>query len=155
MAAWTDAQNAYGRSVLDGLLGRAELAARIRALQAVGYQGKVMRRGERLFYRRLEAGQQQSSLMVAEGEGAPRVLLDPAAVDPSGLTTLAWFEPSPDGSVVAFGLFKAGDENSTLDLVETATGTWRADEIAGKVREVEWLPDGSEFLYHQSAAPST
>ncbi len=151
VAAWTDAQNAYGRSVLDALPGRAELAARIRALEAVGYQGNVMRRGERLFYRRLEAGQQQASLMVAEGEGAPRVLLDPAAVDPSGLTTLAWYEPSPDGSVVAFGLFKGGDENATLDLVETATGTWRADEITGKVREVEWLPDGSGFLYNQLA----
>ena len=151
MAAWTDAQNAYGRSVLDGLPGRRELTARIQALQGAGGRGNVMQRGDRLFYRQREAGQQQGVLMVAEKDGAPRVLLDPAAVDPSGLTTLAWYEPSPDGSVVAFGLFKAGDENATLDLVETATGTWRADEITGKVREVDWLPDGSGFLYNQLA----
>ena len=66
-------------------------------------------------------------------------------------TTLAWYEPSPDGRLVAFGLFKAGDENATLYLVETGTGTWRADEITGKVREVDWLPDGSGFLYNQLA----
>jgi prolyl oligopeptidase len=151
VAAWTDAQNAYGRSVLDALPGRAELTARLNALQGEGGQGDLRVRGDLLFYRRREAGQQQGVLMVAGKEDAPRVLLDPASVDPSGLTTLAWYEPSPDGSLVAFGLFKAGDENATLDLVETATGTWRADEITGKVREVDWLPDGSGFLYNQLA----
>jgi len=151
VAAWTDAQNAYGRSVLDRLPGRKELEARIRALGSGGFQGNVRRRGERLFYERVEVSQQQPVLLVAKGGGKPRVLLDPVAFDPSGLTTLDWYEPSPDGRLVACGLFKAGDENATLYLLATDSGTWLADEIANKVREVEWLPDGSGFLYNHLA----
>jgi prolyl oligopeptidase len=48
VAAWTDAQNAYGRSVLDRLPGRKELEARIRAQGSGGFQGNVTRRGDRL-----------------------------------------------------------------------------------------------------------
>jgi prolyl oligopeptidase len=151
VAAWTDAQNAYGRSVLDRLPGRKEIEARVRALGSGGFQGNVRRRGDLLFYERIEGNQQQPVLLVSKGGGAPRALLDPMAFDPSGLTTLAWYEPSPDGRLVACGLFKGGDENATLYLLETDSGTWRADEISNKVREVEWLPDGSGFLYNHLA----
>ncbi|HSS75282.1 MAG TPA: prolyl oligopeptidase family serine peptidase [Thermoanaerobaculia bacterium] len=151
VAAWTDAQNAYGRSVLDRLPGRQELDARFRTLVSGGFQGNVRRRGDRLFYERIDADQQQSVLVVAKGGGVPQVLLDPVAFDSSGLTTLAWYEPSPDGRLVACGLFKGGDENATLYLLDTTSGTWLADEISNKVREVEWLPDGSAFLYNQLA----
>ncbi|HEY0514741.1 MAG TPA: prolyl oligopeptidase family serine peptidase [Thermoanaerobaculia bacterium] len=151
VAAWTDAQNAYGRSVLDRLPGRRELAARLRSLMGGGGRGRAALRGALTFYEQIAEGQQQPSLVVARGDGAPRVLLDPAAVDPSGLTTIAWYEPSPDGRLVAFGLYKGGDENATLHLLESATGARLGDEIAGKVREVEWLPDGSGFLYNQLA----
>src|SRR5436305_9232786 len=41
VAAWTEAQNAYGRSVLDRLPGRKELEARLRALGSGGFQGNV------------------------------------------------------------------------------------------------------------------
>ncbi|HEV7507907.1 MAG TPA: hypothetical protein VGS07_23690 [Thermoanaerobaculia bacterium] len=43
--------------------------------------------------------------------GVSRALLDPAGFDPGGLTTLAWYEPSPDGRLMARGLFKAWDEH--------------------------------------------
>jgi prolyl oligopeptidase len=151
VAAWTDAQNAYGRSILDKIPGRQELEARLRAQGSGGFQGNVRRRGDRLFYERIEGSQQQPVLVVSKAGGSPQTLLDPAAFDPSGLTTLAWYAPSPDGRLVACGLFKAGDENATLYLLETGTGTWLADEISNKVREVEWLPDGSAFLYNQLA----
>src|SRR4051812_12236685 len=93
VAAWTEAQNAYGRSVLDRLPGRQELAARLRALESGGFQGNVRRQGDFLFYERTAAGQQQPVLLVSKAGGPPRVLLDPAAFDPSGLTASAWYEP--------------------------------------------------------------
>ena len=94
LAAWTDAQNAYGRSVLDRLPRRQEIEARLRALEGGGFQGGVSRRGDWLFYVRREAGQQQPALGVVRGDGTPRVLVDPVALDPSGLTTLAYERPS-------------------------------------------------------------
>lgn len=154
VSAWTDAQNAYTRSVLDRLPRRQEIEARLRKMDGGGFRGDVRARDIWTFYRQIAPGQQQPVLVAAKKDGEPRVLLDPVAVDASGLTTLAWFEPSPDGKLVAYGLFKAGDENATLHLLETATGTRLADEIVNKVREVEWLPDGSGFLYNNLADPA-
>lgn len=151
VSAWTDAQNAYTRSVLDLLPRRQEIEARFRAMESNSFRWGVFQRGDWTFFSQIEKGQQQPVLMASRGGGEPRVLIDPAKFDASGLTTLAWARPSPDGRLVAFGLFRAGDENATLYLVETETGTWLADEIANKTREVEWLPDGSGFLYNHLA----
>ncbi len=155
VSAWTDTQNAYTRSVLDRLPRRREIEARLRQLEGGGgFRFGVRVSGDWTFYQQITPGQQQPVLTVSNPSkqgGEPRVLVDPVAVDPSSLTTLAWFEPSPDGKLVAFGLFKSGDENATLYLLETATGTWLADEILNKVREVDWLPDGSGFLYNHLA----
>jgi prolyl oligopeptidase len=149
VSAWTDAQNAYSRSVLDSLPGRKELEARVRALTAKGgFQGAPAMRGERLFFFRQGPDQAQGVLVTSEGDGPARTLLDPNQIDASGLTTMAWFDPSPDGRLVAFGVYRAGSENATLHLLETATGKWLPDEIRNKVREVDWLPDGSGFVYN-------
>jgi prolyl oligopeptidase len=149
VGAWTDAQNAYARSVLDNLPGRKELETRVKALNAKsGFRGDPAVRGRRLFFFQQEPDQSQGVLVTSEGDGTPRILVDPNRLDASGLTTLAWFNPSPDGRLVAFGTFRAGDENATLYLVETATGKRLPDEIRNKVREVDWLPDGSGFVYN-------
>jgi hypothetical protein len=55
VSAWTDAQNAYARSVLDNLPGRKELEARIKALNAKG--------DKRLFYFEQAADHPPNSLL--------------------------------------------------------------------------------------------
>ncbi|HYN19560.1 MAG TPA: prolyl oligopeptidase family serine peptidase [Thermoanaerobaculia bacterium] len=149
VGAWTDAQNAYSRAILDGLPGRKELEERLKSFVAKGdFRGAPAARGGKLFFLQQESGQNQPLLRVAE-EGKPSTaLVDPIQRDPSGLTTIGWFEPSPDGRLVAVGLFRAGDENATLHLIEAGSGRWLPDEIHNKVREVDWLPDGSGFVYN-------
>jgi prolyl oligopeptidase len=150
VGAWTDAQNAYSRSILDNVPGRKELEARVQALNAKGggFRGAPAVRGKRLFFFQQEPDQGQPVLVTSEDDGAPRILVDPNRLDPSGLTALAWFVPSYDGRLVTFGLYRAGDENATLHLLETATGKQLPDEIRNKVREVDWLPDSSGFVYN-------
>jgi prolyl oligopeptidase len=149
VGAWTDAQNAYARGVLDKLPGRKEMEARLKALASPGgWRAAPMVRGERLFFLQEDLTQNQPVLMVQDVDGAPRPLLDPVQKDPSGLTTIGWFMPSPDGQLVAVGLYRSGDENATLHLIETASGRWLPDEIHNKVREVDWLPDGSGLVYN-------
>jgi prolyl oligopeptidase len=149
VGAWTDAQNAYARAVLDNLPGRKELEARLRALNAKQtFRNAPAARGRRLFFFEQKPDQNQPVLVTTEGDGPARPLVDPNLRDPSGLTTIAWFEPSPDGRLVAVGLYRSGDENATLHLVETASGKPLPDEIRNKVREVDWLPDGSGFVYN-------
>ncbi|MAY73356.1 MAG: prolyl oligopeptidase [Phycisphaerae bacterium] len=148
VAAWTDAQNSYTRSVLDRLPGRSRLEARIKELLEVGEIGLPRAAGSRVFYTRRDGAQPQAVLYVRDaGSDDARELLDPAKLDDSGLTSLDWYSPSPDGDLVAFGLSFAGDENSTLYLMNTATGEWLADEIPGKTRMSGWLRGSDAFFY--------
>ena len=148
VAAWTDAQNAYTRSVLDTLPYRAQLEERLRPLMEVGSVSTPIMRGNRYFYSKREGTQNQSSIFVRDGHaGEPRLLLDPAKIDETGLTTISWYEPSRDGKLLAYGTYRAGDENSTLRLLEVESGAVQPLEIPGKVSDMSWLPDGSGFVY--------
>ncbi len=148
VGAWTDAQNAYTRSVLDALPGRKALEARISELLEVPSIGTPSVYGNRYFYSKREGTQNQSLHYVREGlDGEERLLLDPNAIDPTGLTTISWTSPSRDGSLMAFGMYRSGDENSTLYVMDVATGAWLAEEIPGKVGLAGWDPDGRGFIY--------
>jgi prolyl oligopeptidase len=148
VARWTDAQNARTRAVLDSLPGRAELEARLRPLMEITSVSPPNMAGDLYFYRKREGTQRQHVLYVRDGhDGVDRVLLDPNALDPDGLLTLAWTAPSHDGSLLAYGTHRAGDEKTTLRLMDTATGETLPDEIRGKVSDVYWLPDSSGFIY--------
>ena len=145
---WTKEQNAYTRSVLDNLPGRAALEARIRELMEVGSVSTPRMAGPRYFYTKREGAQAQGVVYVREGfDGEPRELLNPNTLDESGLSTVSWYAPSDDGSLMAFGMYRSGDENSTLYLMDVDSGSWLADEIPGKVRGAGWLPDGKSFFY--------
>jgi prolyl oligopeptidase len=148
VAAWTDSQNAYTRSVLDNLPGRATLEARLRELMEVPVISMPGMYGKRYFYAKREGGQPQYLRYVREGvNGKDRLLLDPQAIDASGLTTVSWVAPSDDGELMAFGMYASGDENSVLYLMDVDNGEWLADVIPGKVRLLRWLPDNSGFYY--------
>tara|TARA_R110000868_G_scaffold241497_3_gene496508 strand:+ start:175381 stop:177558 length:2178 start_codon:yes stop_codon:yes gene_type:complete len=150
VASWTDDQNGYTRSILDKLPGRTALERRLRELMEVPSIGSPSVYGTRYFYSRREGSQPQAVRYVREGlNGDERVLLDPLTVDNSGLTTISWTQPNEDGSLMAFGMYKSGDENSTLYVMDVATGEWFADEIPGKVNFSGWLPDSSGFFYER------
>jgi prolyl oligopeptidase len=152
VAAWSEAQNAYTRSVLDHLPGRRELEAKLRPLMRVGSVGAPVMRGNRYFYSKREGDQDQPILYVREGyKGAPRVLLDPAKLDPSGLTTISEIAPSLDGRLLAYATFRAGDERSTLRLLDVASGRPLPLEIGNKAEDVSWLPDASGLFYRNLA----
>jgi prolyl oligopeptidase len=148
VAEWTDAQNAYTRAVLDGLPGRAAVEARLEELMTVAWVGAPVAARDRYFWRQRDGKQNQPVLFVRQGlSGEPRLLIDPNALDAGGLISLDWFQPSQDGTLLAFGLSRAGDENSTCHVLDVATGEWLADEVPNKVGGVDWLPDGRSFLY--------
>ena len=154
VAAWTDEQNAYTREVLDALPGRAAVEAALRPLMEIGAVSAPGVRGNRWFFSKREGTQNQPVYYWREGAtGDDRVLVDPAQLDPSGLTTIEWVSPSHDGTLVAYGIYRAGDENTTLHVVHTATGAPTGLEIPDKVQAPHWLPDNSGFVYQNLKNP--
>jgi prolyl oligopeptidase len=154
VAAWTDAQNAYTRATLDGLPGRQALEARLKPLMEIGSVSVPKIRADRFFFSKREGTQNQPVWYWRQGaRGETRVLLDPEKLDPTGLTTITWISPSPDGRLVAYGTYRSGDENATLRLVEVDTGAERPTVIENKVQPPDWLPDGSGFVYQNLKDP--
>jgi prolyl oligopeptidase len=154
VAHWTDAQNQYTRDVLDALPGRAALEARIRPLMQIGSVSAPTVRMNRYFFFRRDGTQNQPVLYLRDRlTGPDRVLIDPSTLDPTGLTTIEWASPAPDGKVLAYGTYRAGDENTTLHLLDVETATAQMLEIPGKTQSPDWLPDSSGFVYQNLADP--
>ena len=74
-------------------------------------------------------------------------------LDPEKLTTadgrhfsIDYFQPSPDGKYVAYGISPGGSENSVLHVLESATGKVLGDTIdRAQFGQPSWLPDDSFF----------
>ena len=155
--AWSDAENAWARSLLDHLPAVAEIRARVRAITefpSPSYS-KLARKGGRLFAVKSQPPKQQAFLVTLESADAPqteRVVVDPNALDPKGGTSIDWFVPSGDGRLVAVSLSEGGSETGTVRVYETATGRALPDVIprvnggtAGG--DVAWTGDASGFFY--------
>jgi prolyl oligopeptidase len=152
--AWTDEQNAYTRSILDGIAGREALKAEAKELLEIGHVGAPSVRASkggpaRYFHTKREGAQNQPTLYVREGvDGKDRILVDASALSEDGTTALDWWYPSWDGAVLAWGRSESGSEESVLHVRDVATGKDLPDVIdRTRHASVAWLPDGKSFYY--------
>ncbi len=150
--AWTDAQNARTRAVLDALPGQDRLHRHLTGLFAAGVSGAPSFRGGRIFTIDRWGTLDQAVLVVrgADGPGpvAPRILVDPHELTGDATAAIDWFHPSRDGRLVAYGISTGGNERSTLRLLDVHRGVHLADEIPDtRAASVAWMPDGSAFAY--------
>jgi prolyl oligopeptidase len=146
-AAWTAEQNARTRRALDGRSARAALLRRFDGLLESDVLGVPVERGGRVFFTARRGTADQASLFV-RADGHEGRLLDPAGLDPSGVTAIDWWYPSPSGRYVAYGLSRNGDERSTLHVL-AVDGERQFPEAIPHTRyaSLAWLPDESGFYY--------
>jgi prolyl oligopeptidase len=152
---WTDAQNARTRKVLDALPQRRHFAARLRDLLGVGLLSTPRPVSGRVFHTRRGGAQRQAILYVRDAvDSGDRPLVDPNALDSAGLITIDWYFPSHDARYVAYGLSRGGDEMSTLQVIEVATGRVLPERIPHTQRSaVAWAREG--FYYSANPAPGS
>jgi prolyl oligopeptidase len=136
--------------------GRDALTAQVRALLEVGFVGTPAWRGERSFFIRRDPGQELGVLYTRPGaEGPEEVLVDPMAIDPSGVTTLDAWQPDKEGRLLAYQLSHGGDEESLLRVLDVATGSLVDGPIDRcRYSNVAWLPGGKAFYYTRRLPPS-
>ncbi len=123
--SWFTAQNAFTRTVLDALPGRAALKDQLRALNAVDTRVKdVQRAGDRIFFLRRMASEQHYRLWMREGlAGAPRQVLDPERYrDSAAPAAIDYYRASPNGRRLAVGIAQGGSEEATLHVLDVDTG---------------------------------
>ena len=153
--AWAKAENAHARGVIARIPGRDELERRVAARTAGGTLVSGIRAaGGKIFYGKREPGENTVKLYVREGAaGAERLLVDPDAIPTTGPHyALDYYEPSQDGTHVAYGVSPGGSEASVIHVVDVATGKDGPETIdRAEQGSPSWLPDGKSFFYNRYA----
>jgi prolyl oligopeptidase len=145
-------QNAHARAVLATIPGRDALLKRIQELSGdTAATQRVQRAGGKLFYQQRPAGAEGFKLFVQEGDQR-RTLVDPTALSAGAghHFSLDWWQASPAGTHVAYGLSKDGSEDSVLHVLTVSDGKDLPEQIpATEAASPQWLEDGSGFFYNQ------
>ena len=148
---WLKGQASYTRAVLDRIPGRGKLQSRLQELaDSSTVVAEAQRAGDQYFYFKTLPADNTRKLFVREGRNE-RLLVDPDKQ--SGAAThysIDYFTPSIDGKFVAYGISPGGSENSTLRVIETATGRDLGESIdRAQFGAIAWLPDDKALLYNR------
>jgi prolyl oligopeptidase len=161
--AWSAAQNAYARGVLDKLPGVEALRARVTKIMSDRSPSywNVLYRGGKYFALKDAPPKQQPMLVVLtslDDVTTARVIVDPNVIDPSGSTAIDWYVPSPDGSLVAVSMSVGGTEAGDTHIFDVATGR-EVHEVVPHTNsgtaggDLAWTPDGEGFYYTRHPWP--
>jgi prolyl oligopeptidase len=147
--AWAKDQAAYTRAVLDKNTQNLDLAKRIHEIAVTqDAVANAKRRGDELFYLKRLADADTFSLMMRVRDGAERMLFDPRASSDGSKRSIDYYEPSPDGRYVAFGVSANGSEESVLQVLDARLGKLLPERIARAHNgSPAWRPDGTAFFY--------
>jgi prolyl oligopeptidase len=154
--AWSAAQTAYARSLLDPLPLHAALYEFIRGVNekhSPSYYDLVSR-GHEIFAMSSQPGKQQDVLVILKSPDDPasqRIVVDPSALDPTNSTAIQFFVPSPDGSKVALSLPTGGSMAAPIRVFDVVSGRFLPDELDHVTGEtgasVAWNAEGTGFYY--------
>ena len=153
---WVEAQNALTRRALDGP-ERDAIRRRLSELYDYPRVGVPQRKGPRYFYTRNPGLLNQAVLHVREGPSGPeRALLDPNLLSDDGTAALTAAEPSPDGTLLAYGVSRSGSDWQELFVRDVATGRDLADRVRwAKFTSITWTKDGAAFFYIRFPQPGS
>jgi prolyl oligopeptidase len=146
-------QNTYARKLLAAIPGRDALAQKIGKVSgALAIVSAIQVAGPYIFTQLRPAGANTYKLYVREGLGGKdRLLIDPdVKATASTHYSLDYWQVSPDGRYVAYGMSPAGSEDSVLQVLETATGASLPEKIdRAQNGSPSWLPDGSGLFLNR------
>lgn len=154
--AWFKGQADYATGILQSIPGRDALLARIEELDAGRpYNISGIRRmpDVRLFYYKRTVDDNLAKLCTRVGlAGDERLLIDPSTMTPpnGGHYSIGFFEPSPNGQYIAYGLAASGSEQMILYVLDVAAAKNlpdSIDRIENAYTNPQWLPDASGFFY--------
>jgi prolyl oligopeptidase len=161
--AWVAAQNKLTRDVLDAIPGREFLHERIRSLvmsRSSSYSALRMK-GGKLFAIKSQPPKEQDLLVTLAAPDQPtreNVVIDPNVLAADGSIAIDFYEPSPNGRLVAVSLSKNGSEDGSLHVIDVATGKDEGVVIprvqyATAGGSVSWRKDNKGFYYTRYPAP--
>ncbi|MFL6099143.1 MAG: prolyl oligopeptidase family serine peptidase [Actinomycetales bacterium] len=154
IVGWSRAQDELFAQVSTTWTGRPHLRSRVAELLRAGVVSAPTWRGQQQFFLRRLPDEEHAVLLTVDPDGGERVLVDPMSVDPSGATTLDAWQPSKEGSLLAYQLSEGGREESVLRVMDVSTGQIVDGPIdRARYSPVAWLVGGQAFFYVRRLAP--
>ncbi len=158
LAAFMRQQNDNTRAALARIPGRAKLAQEIAKLSNTDTNIYwLSEAGGKYFYMRLAPGENTGHLDVQDGlAGKARMLIDPMQFSKNKVPqAVNFYQPSPDGRYVAYGVSGGGSEKATLRVIDVETGKdtgtaiSRVDGSNFEFQPIFWAPDSKSFFYYR------
>jgi len=120
--AWLAGPDKFARAYLDGLPGRDPLRKELGALLKIDSLNLPLARGGRYFFSRRLAAEGRYSLCMWQGiDGKDEVLVDPAKVTDDPTSSVQFAAISEDGSLLAYGIRRGGEDESEIRLMDVGT----------------------------------
>src|SRR6185295_1871793 len=130
VAAWMAAQDGYARTHLGALENRDAIAKLLADVMYYDSISAPIHLNGRYFYSRKHKDKEKRVVYWKTGEnGAEKVLLDPNAWSTDGSTGLKRWAVSWDGKYVAYNVSEHNADETSLKVLEVATGKLLRDEI--------------------------
>jgi len=156
VADWVAASNAVTDAYLKTLPLRQPFQTRLTTLWDYPRVGLpyVVDTGA-LFYSRNSGLQRQAPVYRRASIAAePSMVLDPNAISEDGSVSVGQWSPSPDGSLLAYGLSEGGADWRTVKVRNVTTGQDLADEVRWmRFSDISWTKDGKGFFYSRYPEP--
>src|SRR3989344_6994143 len=148
---WVNAQNTYTHEYLNKIPAREYLKKRFtELLYTPSFSVPVPKKGKYFFTERKE-NEDLVVLYVQEGlHGEPRALVNLNLLPKEKRMSLHGWSPSRDGKLIAYGLSEAGNDQTSIYIMNVETGEQLPDTIPAEVYPFtpnSWEPDGTGFWY--------
>jgi len=151
---WIEEQTRYAREYLDHLPGRQKIRDRIREFLAVETYDSLQKAGNRYFFRKRLADQEQPCICMRDGaDGEDQLLVDPAEHGAGKYTAVKPLRVSPDGRLLLFEVKEGGERTGTFKLLEIESRRTLPDVLhRGYLRGFVFASDGKSVCYvHEPA----
>ena len=144
-----DAENAYTQRYMEQARIRPQISDDMDALEHVSSWTVPIERGNDLFFEKMLAGEEQSSIYVRHGWAEKdKRLIDPAQFSRDPNTSVNLDDVSRDGTLVAYDVRQGGADESTVRVFNVKTGKTLDDELpSGIYLSVAFTPDGKGLYY--------
>ncbi len=143
------AENAYTQQYLDQLKILPEVRKQMEALLRVDFVGTPQRRGNRFFFVKRLASENQASIYMRSGlHGADERLVDANKLSADQNTSVTIVDLSEDGSLLAYGIRQGGADEEEVHFLNPATRQASADVLpSARYYGAQISPDGKGVYY--------
>jgi prolyl oligopeptidase len=155
VADWVAAENRVTEPYLKSLPLRDHFNTRLTTLWNYPRVGIPIVEGGRLFYARNTGLQKQSPIyMRTSVDASPELVLDPNAISEDGSVSVGQWQPSPDATLMAYGLAEGGADWRTIRVRDLGTGKDLSDDVRWmRFSDISWTKDGKGFFYSRFPEP--